>query len=102
MAEIIAFLTVLTIPVSWGVARLLWRVSGQAPRNAILRERAVTATAVAGLVTVFGLIFLNNDQPIPPLDLAATKIVTRATVLVAALVTSVYWLWLYRGGSNQK
>lgn len=49
-----------------------------------------------------GLIFVNNDRPIPPLSVEATKIITRSLTLVLAIVPAVAWLRLYRSPKNKQ
>lgn len=93
-------LTILTlfvaVPINWYVTIRIWREHRAWPENAVLRERAVAAVAVAVVVTVFALIFANNDLVPPPLPFDATKFLTRTVLLVAAVVPPVYWLRLYR------
>lgn len=83
-------------PLSVIAAFLLWKTSKRAPTLRVLRERYITAVITAVLVGIFGLIFVNNDQPIPPLSLDATKIITRGVMLVMAIVPAVMWLRLYQ------
>ena len=47
-------------------------------------------------IIIFSAIFLNNDTLPPPFDVAVTKVVTRFTMLVIAIVPALYWLALYR------
>ena len=87
---------VVGVPLNVIVAWMLWRRYREAPYIRTLRERLIVELAVLLVVVVFGLIFLNNDTLPPPLDLDITKIITRATLLVIAVVPAAYWLWLYR------
>ena len=101
LVNLIAYLTLfVALPLNWLVTIMLWRVSRQSPEIRVLRERAVTALALAIIATVFALIFLNNDAAVPPLSPEATRLITRTTILVATIVPSFYWLWLYRRASG--
>lgn len=84
------------VPLNLLVTVRLWRLSRAYPRIRVLRERALVALVVLLLVTVFGLLFVNNDLTIPILDSGATKIVARSAILVLAILPAVYWLLLYR------
>lgn len=86
---------VVGVPLNLVVTVLLWRRSVNAPDIKVLRERLVASCAVLLVVTVFGLIFVNNDQAIPPLDTDTTRLITRAAMLVVGLVPATYWLALY-------
>jgi uncharacterized membrane protein len=90
------FAVVVGIPLNVYVTAKLWTLSRQAPRVRVLRERAIVASFVLLVVTVFGLIFLNNDLVPPLLSFDTTKFVTRLTMLALAIVPACYWLWLYR------
>lgn len=85
----------LAVPISAIVAYLLYHQWRQAPKLRFLRERFVSAVALTVLWLFFGLIFVNNDQTIPPINLDATKILTRAVLLIVSLVSSSVWLWAY-------
>lgn len=94
---VLAWLVILVgIPLNVGVAVLLLRKYRKAPHLRVLRERFVAELAVLLVVVVFGLIFANNDTLPPPLDTDATKLITRAAVLIIAIVPATYWLLLYR------
>lgn len=96
--DVLAFLVVfLTVPLYWYITYRLWRLSRANPDVRVLRERAITSAGLAVIVTVFGLIFLNNGMDTPILDQAATRIITRSATLALTL-PAAYWLWLYRGG----
>lgn len=88
-------------PLNLIVTIMLWRHSVRYPRLRVLRERAVTASLLLLAVVVFGLIFVNNDTLPPPLDVVITKWVTRAVLLLLAIVPAVYWLLLYRSASRE-
>lgn len=83
------------MPLNWIVVVKLWRLY-QAEPVPILRERVIVAVAVALIVTVFALIFVNNDLTPPIVGFDDTKIVTRSVMFVAAVVPPLYWLRLYR------
>jgi len=87
---------VVAMPLNWMVTIMLWRLHLQFPSYRLLRERGIVATGVSIIVTVFALVFLNNDTIPPPFDLAWTKVITRATILVFSVVPALYWLYLYR------
>lgn len=89
-------------PLNLLVTVMLWRRSLNYPRIRVLRERAVVASAVLLTVVVFGLIFVNNDTLPPPLSTEITKWVTRAVLLLLAIVPALYWLILYRFTSRER
>ncbi len=93
LALLVAFVAV---PLNWYVAAKLLRLSRARPDLRVLRERAIVALALALALTVFALIFLNNDALPPPLSFDDTKLLTRTTLLVAGVVPAAYWLWIYR------
>lgn len=93
---VLAWLTVgVGFPVSTLAALLSWKKVRQRPDLDVLKERAVTASIIAVGVLFFGLIFVNNDQLIPPFDVDTTKIVTRSAMLVLGIVPALLWLRLY-------
>lgn len=97
-ADFLAFAVVaIAAPLNWIVAYLLWRLSRQAPEVAVLRERAINATAVALIVSVFAVIFVNNGLEVPPLGIEATRLLTRGSLLALSTYAAVRWLRLYRG-----
>ncbi len=101
LASILSVLVVsVAVPMNWLVTIRLWRLSRGKPRIGVLRERAFVSLALTIIVTIFALIFLNNDLPVPVLDGATTKIITRAAVLVWSVIPAAYWLWLYRKSST--
>lgn len=96
-ANILAVLVVaVAMPLNWYVTFKLWRLSRRNPTYKVLRERAIVALAVAIIVTVFALIFVNNDLTPPPVPGDITKLVTRSTVLAFSVLPALYWLRLYR------
>jgi hypothetical protein len=84
------------VPLNLYVTAKLWRLAHGAPHVKALRERAIAATAVLLVVTVFGLIFANNDLVPPIVSFDATKFLTRGAMVVVAIVPASYWLWVYR------
>lgn len=95
-AELLGLLTlVIGVPLNLLVVILLLTKTRQRPDLLVLRERFVTALLVLLLVAVFGLIFVNNDTIPPWFDTGATKIITRVTMLIVAVVPATFWLWLY-------
>ena len=85
----------LPLPLNWYVAWRLWRLSQGARDILALQERALVALALALIVLVFALIFVNNGLEMPLMDVEATRIVTRAAI-VALCLPALYWLWIYR------
>jgi Na+/proline symporter len=84
------------MPLSWYVTWRLWRLNRQAPDALVLRERTIAALALSIIVTVFALVFVNNDLMPPFFDIEATRLITRSTILALSVLPSVYFLWLYR------
>jgi hypothetical protein len=85
---------VFAVPLNWYVALRLWWLSRHAD-NWALRAHVVVAVMLALIVTVFAVIFVNNDMAVPPLDPETTRIITRAAMLGLS-VPGLYWLWLVR------
>lgn len=75
---------------------LLAKKLGERPDLAVLRERLRVAVVLLTVLFVFGLIFVNNDRPFPPLDVEMTKLITRSIMLVLGIVPAVGWILLYR------
>jgi hypothetical protein len=106
--EVLAWVTLLVaVPLCVVATLLLLKKARQAPYLRVLRERYHVSGATTFLVLFFALIFVNNDQPIPPLSLDTTKIITRVAMLSFALVSAVGWILLYRslddkGRKNRK
>lgn len=96
LTVLLALLTLFVgVPLNAVVTVMLLRESRRLPHLRVLRERFIAAAAVLLTTIVFGLIFVNNDQSLPPLDLVATKVITRVAMLVVGIVPAAYWLWLY-------
>jgi len=91
---------VVGVPLNLYLTIRLWRVARANPDLRVLRERAITASAVLLLVLVFGLIFLNNDAIPPWLAGEQTKLLTRLAMFLASVAPAAYWLWLYRPGDR--
>lgn len=70
---------------------LTWR--SDKTSKVLLRDLQVQFVILLA-VFVFGLIFRNNDTLPPPLDTAATKLITRYVILGVALISSLTFLWL--------
>jgi hypothetical protein len=101
VADVMAVLVVVVaMPLNWTVVALLWRLHRQAPEVRVLRERGIVATALAIIVTVFALVFLNNDLDVPLLDFESTKLVTRSAILAASIIPALYWLSIYWRGPD--
>ena len=86
---------VVTAPVVIFVAWELRLAARERPYLKVLRERSFVQVVLAGIVVVFALVFTNNDAPIPPFDTQTTRVITR-TMILLAIVPSLYWLRLYR------
>lgn len=86
---------VVAMPVNWFVTYRLWRLYRANRGVRALRDRALVAAFLSGLVTAFAIVFVNNELPIPPLDAFATKIITRGAVL-ALSIPALLWLRQYR------
>ncbi len=87
---------VVSVPLNWFVVVRLWRLSLVKPSIPVLRFQAILATGLSAIVTLFALIFLNNDLPDPVVSGDTTKLITRSVVLIWSVIPSLYWLWLYR------
>jgi hypothetical protein len=87
---------VVGVPLNLYVTLRLWRLSSEKPLIRVLRERAIVATVVLIVVTIFGLIFLNNDLVPPVVTFDDTKVLTRGAMLLVAIIPAAYWLYLYR------
>ena len=90
------FVLFVVLPLNWYVTWRLWLLHKANPTIRVLRERGIVSTALALLVTLFAVIFLNNDLVPPPMSFADTKLLTRGAMLLAGLIPALYWLWLYR------
>ena len=97
LANVLALAVVfVAVPLNWLVTIRLWRLSGATPEISVLRERAILSTFFTVLVTVFALVFLNNDLAVPILTLDQTRIIVRSATLAVSIVPAGYWLYLYR------
>lgn len=94
--EILSWLTLLVaMPLNWLVTVFLWRLLRAAPKLRVLRERVIVAFSLSLIVTVYALIFVNNDMKPPPLNFESTKVFTRGGLLVMATIPALYWLLIY-------
>jgi hypothetical protein len=101
VTDLLAVLVVVVaVPLNWVVVALLWRLHRQAPEVRVLRERGIVATALAIVVTIFALVFLNNDLDVPLLDFESTKLVTRSAILAVSVIPALYWLSIYWRGPD--
>lgn len=93
---ILAWLVIfIAVPTNWIVVLALWRLVRTQPGNRLLRDRTLVAVMLAMVVTVFGLVFLNNDMRPPSLTVPETQVITRLSILSLA-IPALYWLSLYR------
>lgn len=93
---VLAYAVVLfALPVNWYVAYRLWRLSRSSPELRVLADRAIAAFFLAVIVSVFAVVFINNDIIPPPMDVYTTRILTRGAIL-SLVVPALYWLYLYR------
>lgn len=103
LGEVLAAATiVIAVPLVWTV---WWLVRSLAKRrrsrtgnggNEVLKWQVRVVRGLALIVTVFGVVFINNDLAIPLLNLDQTRVLTRSTVFVVAVDVAVAWLRLYR------
>jgi hypothetical protein len=100
-ASVLAIATLaIAVPLNWFVAIRLALLAHEAPDVRLLRERALAAVFMAVVVTVFSLIFLNNDLVPPLFAFEQTKYLTRSITLAAGIIPALYWLRLYRNGGH--
>jgi hypothetical protein len=85
----------IAVPANWLVVVGLLRLSRASPNNRVLRDRLLVAVMLAAVVTVFGVVFVNNGMESPPLGLPQTQVLTRVAILSLA-IPAIYWLSLYR------
>lgn len=84
------------------VTILSYRKHHKAPYLRVLQERFITSLVLTVVILFFGLIFVNNDQEIPPLGLDATKLITRFAMLALAIIPAVGWILLYRKSERKR
>ena len=87
---------VVGVPLNVVATYLLLRKYREARHLRVLRERVVVAVITTVSVLFFGLVFVNNDQPIPPLDVDTTKWITRSVMLALAVIPAASWILIYR------
>lgn len=103
VTAVLAWLTVLVAVPLCGVASwFLLKKSREAPNLRVLRERFLVSVVTMFVVLFFGVIFVNNDQTVPPISLDATKLITRSAILVLALVQAGGWIWIYRSSMRKR
>jgi hypothetical protein len=96
LANLLAAVVVLVVlPINAYVTLKLWRLHRARMDLRALRERGIVSTALTLVMAVFAVVFLNNDQAVPPLSVEQTRIATRLA-MVALVFPAAYWLWLYR------
>lgn len=101
--EFLAWATLLVaVPLNVFAAVTLRRAWREKRDQQMLKERYVVAVVTTLVVLFFGVIFVNNDQTIPPIGVEATKVVTRAAMLWLSLVLAGGWLWTYRSWRSNK
>lgn len=94
--QILAFLVaVFAAPTMWIVVIRFWRELRKDPNSGVGRVIVVCVTWWAGLLTVFGFIFLSNDLVPPLFSVAETQIMTRGYAL-SSLLLAWYLLWMWR------
>lgn len=91
---------IIAFPLGALAAALLYQAHRQAIEDLghplrVLRLQLVVEVVLTCLMLLFGLIFVNNDQVPPPLDVETTKYITRIAILLAGLIPTVMWLWIY-------
>jgi hypothetical protein len=97
LTDVLAWVTlVVCVPLNVAATLLLLKTSRKAPSLRVLRERYIVAAITTFVVLFFALIFVNNDQTIPPLSIDTTKIVTRIAMIAMGTVPAVGWILLYR------
>lgn len=95
-ATVLAYLVILVaVPINWYAVWKIARLYRKAPHLGVLRDRLIVAVALAIIVTVFGIVFLNNELTNPVLSTNQTRLLTRTAVLGLTL-PPLYWLWKYR------
>lgn len=101
MSEVLAILVVVVaMPLNWIVTAMLWRLYAERPTYKVLRERAIASLGLALIVSVFALVFVNNEMAMPILDAEATRLLTRTTLLVFSVGPALYWLRIYWHGAK--
>lgn len=97
LANFLAYAVVgFAVPLNIFVTIRLWRLHVEDPGIRVLRERAILSTFIAVVVTIFALVFLNNDLVVPILGLEQTRLIARGATLAVSIVPAGYWLYLYR------
>lgn len=103
MTEVLAWATFLVgVPLCAVTTFFLRKASREKPYLRYLRERYLVSIGAVVIVLFFSLIFINNDQAVPPLSLDTTKIITRLAMFGFAVVTSAGFIWLYKGRGKKR
>lgn len=96
LPDVLAWLVIFSVPIHlyaswkmWGLLRTT-RMSGL-----VLQERLIMGIWAAAIVTIFGVVFLNNELDTPLLKVPQTQVITRLPIL-SLIIPPLYWLWLYR------
>ena len=82
-------------PVMWIVLMRFVRLLRKMPHNGAARLTVVLISWFAGLLTVFGVVFVGNDMRPPWFTVEQTQIATR-TYILSSLGVAAYCLWLFR------
>jgi hypothetical protein len=90
-----ALVIIVAVPVNWYATVRLIGLSRANRDVRVLHERAIMSFSVSCVVTIFGLIFVNNGLTTPLLDLDGTKALTRLAAL-GLTFPALYWIWIYR------
>jgi hypothetical protein len=99
----LAWLTLLVgVPINVMAMVLLFKKWRLAPQLRVLRERFIVSVVSTVAVLFFALIFVNNDQLVPPLDVDTTKLITRSVMLGLAVIPALGWLFIYRTLGRRK
>lgn len=93
----LAWLTLLVgFPLCAFTTLRLRKRSRRSPHLRVLWERYIVMAAITFVVLFYGLIFVNNDQAVPPLSLETTKLLTRTVMFSLALISAIGWLYINR------
>lgn len=84
------------VPLIWFEALVMWRRTVARPDLFALRIAAEHQLVASEVALIFALVFLNNGMEVPILDLQATRVVTRLSILTLGL-PGLHFLWVRRG-----
>jgi hypothetical protein len=96
LTDFLAWVALACVPLNVVATLLLLKTSRKAPSLRVLKERYIVAAITTFVVLFFALVFVNNDQTVPPLSLQTTKVVTRIAMIAMGTVPAVGWILLYR------